>query len=264
MSMPIPGWHPDPTGRHESRYWNGTAWTDHVADGGVTFSDPLEGGTVTSEVTALPGEPPPAPVVSPSADGTGPVLGDDAQPWAVPSGLRRRLPPTPVVVVAVVVVLAVVVGLVALVAGSGDDGGTDAERAGTTASEPSTSEEEAQTSDVFELGVGDCITDDVAMTGEVSEVPIIDCDRPHDAEVFHSYTIDRSALPDQAELQQIVDEQCLPAFAAFVGLDYSSSKLQVNYLSPTTESWKAGDRELLCLVNDPSGDVTGSLSGAKR
>jgi hypothetical protein len=33
-------WHPDPAGRHELRYWNGTAWTDDVSDGGVTTKDP--------------------------------------------------------------------------------------------------------------------------------------------------------------------------------------------------------------------------------
>jgi hypothetical protein len=36
-------WAPDPTGRHELRYWNGSEWTDHVADGGVQATDPLPG-----------------------------------------------------------------------------------------------------------------------------------------------------------------------------------------------------------------------------
>lgn len=35
------GWHPDPAGRHEQRYWDGHTWTAHVADGGVQSSDPL-------------------------------------------------------------------------------------------------------------------------------------------------------------------------------------------------------------------------------
>jgi hypothetical protein len=34
-------WHPDPGGRHELRYWDGSAWTDHVSDNGVTGIDPL-------------------------------------------------------------------------------------------------------------------------------------------------------------------------------------------------------------------------------
>ncbi len=34
------GWQPDPHGRHEYRYWDGTAWTDQVSDGGVVSTDP--------------------------------------------------------------------------------------------------------------------------------------------------------------------------------------------------------------------------------
>ena len=34
-------WHPDPTGRHQLRYWDGSAWTDHVSNGGATSTDPL-------------------------------------------------------------------------------------------------------------------------------------------------------------------------------------------------------------------------------
>ena len=36
-----PSWHPDPTGRHELRYWDGSTWTDHVADQGAQAVDPL-------------------------------------------------------------------------------------------------------------------------------------------------------------------------------------------------------------------------------
>jgi len=35
-----PGWLIDPSGRHEHRYWSGSAWTEHVTDGGVPGTDP--------------------------------------------------------------------------------------------------------------------------------------------------------------------------------------------------------------------------------
>jgi uncharacterized protein YxjI len=38
---PPPAWHPDPTGRHQYRYWDGTVWTDHVSDNGATGTDPV-------------------------------------------------------------------------------------------------------------------------------------------------------------------------------------------------------------------------------
>jgi hypothetical protein len=41
-SVPNPpaNWYKDPSGRHELRYWNGSAWTEHVADGGRQSIDP--------------------------------------------------------------------------------------------------------------------------------------------------------------------------------------------------------------------------------
>jgi hypothetical protein len=37
-------WATDPTGRHEYRYWDGTTWTSHVSDAGVTGTDPPDKG----------------------------------------------------------------------------------------------------------------------------------------------------------------------------------------------------------------------------
>ena len=34
------GWYPDPSGRYELRYWDGTQWTEHVARQGQQFTDP--------------------------------------------------------------------------------------------------------------------------------------------------------------------------------------------------------------------------------
>jgi hypothetical protein len=34
-------WHPDPTRRHEHRYWDGLAWSAHVSDHGVPSVDPI-------------------------------------------------------------------------------------------------------------------------------------------------------------------------------------------------------------------------------
>jgi hypothetical protein len=40
MSTPA-AWHPDPTQRHQMRYWDGVMWTDQVSDSGVTSTDPI-------------------------------------------------------------------------------------------------------------------------------------------------------------------------------------------------------------------------------
>lgn len=42
MSEHPANWHPDPMGRHELRYYDGSAWTEHVSDQGVTSTDPID------------------------------------------------------------------------------------------------------------------------------------------------------------------------------------------------------------------------------
>ena len=40
---PAPGWYPDPAARRQARLWDGTRWTERVADNGVEGWDPLPG-----------------------------------------------------------------------------------------------------------------------------------------------------------------------------------------------------------------------------
>ena len=58
VSDTAPGWYPDPHRRHESRYWDGGCWTEHVSDGGAPAVDPTDSPPVT-----------PAPAWSPFAAG---------------------------------------------------------------------------------------------------------------------------------------------------------------------------------------------------
>jgi uncharacterized protein YxjI len=45
MSDPTPAnWFPDPFGRHELRYWDGSQWTEHVSSHGRQSVDPPQGG----------------------------------------------------------------------------------------------------------------------------------------------------------------------------------------------------------------------------
>jgi hypothetical protein len=40
-TLPPPGWHPDPAGRHQLRWWDGSGWSEHVSDHGTQGTDPL-------------------------------------------------------------------------------------------------------------------------------------------------------------------------------------------------------------------------------
>jgi hypothetical protein len=104
--MDTGSWQPDPTHRHELRWWTGTQWSDQVADHGVPAHDPLHAMAPPSLTPA-----PPAPTQMMWAAAT-PLPSSGAR-----AGGRRPL-----------LIVGGAVGLVAVVAGvtfaltNGDDG----------------------------------------------------------------------------------------------------------------------------------------------
>jgi hypothetical protein len=55
-----PDWYPDPTGRFHWRYWTGHAWTEHVSRDGEMFVDPIGRATAGGrDRGASSGDPPP-------------------------------------------------------------------------------------------------------------------------------------------------------------------------------------------------------------
>lgn len=120
-----------------------------------------------------------------------------------------------------------------------------------------------ENSNVFTIQVGDCLNDG-GSDGEVSEVPTVPCSEPHDSEAYASITMDDDEFPGQQAAEEQARLDCAAAFDDFVGLDYQSSTFDPAYYFPTKTSWANGDREILCLIVDPAGKVTGSLKGAAR
>ena len=128
MSDSAAGWQPDPSGKHDHRYWDGTGWTDHVADGGVAGTDPYEASaaaepTVVTPVASVedttasyptattpPGAAPPYVPPMPAAGG-----GDNGRGSASGGASKRGL------VIGGAILAAVAIAVVAFLAFSGDD-----------------------------------------------------------------------------------------------------------------------------------------------
>jgi hypothetical protein len=70
------GWHPDPWHRHESRYWDGSKWTEHVASGGRQSVD--REALATSPPAAPTLAAPPAPPLPPPARPEAPDVAESA------------------------------------------------------------------------------------------------------------------------------------------------------------------------------------------
>jgi hypothetical protein len=89
----LAGWRADPSGQHQHRYWDATRWTDHVADDGITTTDPW--GT-------------------PPALSAAPAAGAPGRPGATVAGAWRtfRRWPRPGQITVWVVVAVVVLGVI--------------------------------------------------------------------------------------------------------------------------------------------------------
>lgn len=86
MSEQTGSWQPDPFGRHQYRYWDGTQWTDQVADDGVTSVDPpvpVAGGEAAAAPEA-PGEPTPAAAPAPTEPVAEVPSSTPPQGWSAP------------------------------------------------------------------------------------------------------------------------------------------------------------------------------------
>lgn len=117
--------------------------------------------------------------------------------------------------------------------------------------------------DVFTLAIGDCIntTDET----EITSIPVVDCDEPHDQEVFAATDMTGDTFPGDSAVSDELDAFCQgDVFTDFIGLAYADSIFYTSGLQPTSSSWDNGDRELLCTVGNPDGKTTGTLAGINQ
>ncbi len=123
---------------------------------------------------------------------------------------------------------------------------------------------------VYDLEVNDCVDvpDETGVDVEVTELPSIDCDDPHDAEVFLIDELDADGeYPGTEAVTGEVQRQCVgAAFEDFVGQTYARSELDIFYMFPTQQTWDlANDREFVCAVTTVDGSpLVGSVEGSER
>jgi hypothetical protein len=92
-------WYADPTGRHQYRYWDGTHWTDRVADDQVVGTDPptmdapareQAAPTITPPIAPAPAAPPAPPSEpEPHASANTPAAPSAAAAAAAATSVRR-------------------------------------------------------------------------------------------------------------------------------------------------------------------------------
>ncbi len=109
--------------------------------------------------------------------------------------------------------------------------------------------------------VGDCIDSADLPDGDLTELPTVSCDESHDLEVFHAFDLDEGEFPGDDEMSAEAEDQCMPVFEDYVGMEYQQSEIWVTTVFPSQETWDIDDREVLCLLES---DETTSLQDANR
>jgi len=116
--------------------------------------------------------------------------------------------------------------------------------------------------------VEDCITpaDDNTF---VSQVSVVDCDEPHEAEVYAQFTLDRDELPGAGndypggnELDWYAQDECQARFEDYTGHSYWTSPYDLRTVTPSFSTWDVGDRLITCLIVAADGaTLTASTRG---
>jgi hypothetical protein len=103
---------------------------------------------------------------------------------------------------------------------------------------------------VFSLRVGDCFDDEGFDQEAVSSLAAVPCIEPHDNEAYALFDIASAdaSFPGADELLGLSDQACLQLFEDFVGVTYEDSELDFFPITPTSDSWADGDREVICSV----------------
>ena len=117
---------------------------------------------------------------------------------------------------------------------------------------------------ILTLDVGTCF-DDPPSFADVTDVPVVSCDEPHDNEVIGLLELGGSTYPGNEVVGARAEEGCIDAFEPYVGIAYAESIYDVGWFAPTADSWSIGDREVLCFAFDLTGSKTeGSIMGIGR
>ncbi len=151
----------------------------------------------------------------------------------------------------------VVVILVLLFSGGGDDGAADGDDAPVVATPDVEPEEldvqpknpDAEPVSAKDLEVGDCIAEAKTTTGDVTAFDRIDCDKPHDGEVFTLIELEGDRYPGTKFVSAKGQRGCRARLRRQAAREeFADRQLGYKFVYPTAQSWAQGDHEITCIA----------------
>ena len=122
-----------------------------------------------------------------------------------------------------------------------------------------------------DLEVGNCYNTVSEKSGgkePVGEVTVVDCAKAHTYEVIAQTTFgeDIKELPNARAIASLGQGFCLGEdFTKYVGIESGKTNYQVEYLTPSKDTWAKGDRKISCVVTQgDKSQVKGSAKNSKK
>ena len=108
---------------------------------------------------------------------------------------------------------------------------------------------------VFGLRPGQCVNSGA----DALKVTVLSCARPHDAEVFATFSLPDGAWQGASLVQLDASDGCVNRFDSYVNPQLASADLTQEYIYPNQAAWQAGEHTVICEVRAVSGSLTGSV-----
>jgi len=93
---------------------------------------------------------------------------------------------------------------------------------------------------------------------------IVNCDRPHEGEVYHQVSYPDPEFPGVSTLEDWSQQECYRHFRAWVGQEYELSELEFSTFLPTEELWSEPvehSKRLSCYLRTSDGSY---LAGSQH
>jgi hypothetical protein len=113
----------------------------------------------------------------------------------------------------------------------------------------------------FEVQVGDCTN--AELKEETVSVSLVPCTEPHSHEAYFAVEYPDGPYPGSTAVETFAEQQCVGAFAEYVGVEVAQSRLYFTYLYPSVSTWNdKKDRQIVCFAVSRDELVTGTVKGA--
>jgi Septum formation len=108
---------------------------------------------------------------------------------------------------------------------------------------------------VFGLRPGQCVNSG----SDALKFTVLSCARPHDAEVFASFTLPAGPWPGGSAVRMDAGDGCASRLDSYIDPQLATASLTQEYVYPNRAAWQADERTVVCEVSAVDGRLTGSV-----